>query len=46
MTAHVDSPVALVADDDRVTCRVLTMLLEQQGFQVLVVEDGQGALRS
>jgi CheY-like chemotaxis protein len=36
--------VALVADDDRVTRRVLTMLLERQGFRVLVAEDGQEAL--
>ncbi len=45
MTTAVDSPVALVADDDRVTRRVLTMLLERQGFEVLVAEDGHGALR-
>ena len=45
MTAAVDSPVALVADDDGVTRRVLTMLLERQGFRVLLAEDGQGALR-
>jgi len=37
--------VALVADDDAVTRRVLTMLLERQGFRVLVAEDGEGALR-
>ena len=44
MTTTVDSPVALVADDDGVTRRVLTMLLERQGFRVLVAEDGDGAL--
>ena len=44
MTTAIDSPVALVADDDRVTRRVLTMLLERQGFRVLLDEDGQGAL--
>ena len=44
MTSAVESPVALVADDDRVTRRVLTMLLERQGFRVLLAEDGQGAL--
>ena len=45
MTTHVDVPVALVADDDRVTRRVLAMLLERQGFRVLLAEDGQGALQ-
>jgi CheY-like chemotaxis protein len=44
MTTAVDSPVALVADDDRVTRRVLAMLLERQGYEVLVAEDGQEAL--
>jgi CheY-like chemotaxis protein len=34
-----------VADDDGVTRRLLTMLLERHGFQVLVAEDGQAALR-
>ena len=37
--------VALVADDDAVTRRVLTMLLERQGFRVVAAEDGEGALR-
>jgi len=45
MTTPAEIPVALVADDDRVTRRVLTMLLERQGFHVLVAEDGQEALR-
>ena len=44
MTTPADIPVALVADDDRVTRRVLTMLLERQGFRVLLAEDGQEAL--
>ena len=44
MTTPPDLPVALVADDDRVTRRVLTMLLERQGFRVLVAEDGRQAL--
>lgn len=35
----------LVADDDGVTRRVLTMLLERQSFRVLVAEDGASALR-
>jgi two-component system, OmpR family, response regulator ResD len=34
-----------VADDDGVTRRLLTMLLERQGFRVMVAEDGQAALR-
>ena len=38
------APVALVADDDGVTRRVLALLLEREGFRVLVAEDGQGAL--
>jgi CheY-like chemotaxis protein len=45
MTTPAKLPVALVADDDRVTRRVLTMLLERQGFRVLVAEDGQEALQ-
>jgi CheY-like chemotaxis protein len=44
MRMPAELPVALVADDDRVTRRVLTMLLERQGFRVLVAEDGQQAL--
>ena len=39
------TPVALVADDDAVTRRVLTMLLERQGFRVVAAKDGTGALR-
>ena len=38
-------PVALVADDDGVTRRVLTLLLQRQGYRVLVAVDGEGALR-
>ena len=34
-----------MADDDGITRRLLTMLLERQGFSVLVAEDGQAALR-
>ena len=45
MSADVDAPVALVADDDGVSRRVLTMLLERQGFWVLVAEDGERALQ-
>ena len=37
-------PIAVVADDDGVTRRVLTMLLERQRFQVLVAGDGDTAL--
>ena len=44
MTTRPDSSVALVADDDGVTRRLLSMLLERRGFQVLVAEDGQEAL--
>lgn len=39
------SPVAVVADDDGVTRRVLTLLLQRQGYRVLVAVDGQGALK-
>ncbi len=39
------SPVAVVADDDGVTRRVLTMLLQRQGYRVLVAVDGEGALQ-
>jgi two-component system, OmpR family, phosphate regulon response regulator PhoB len=38
-------PVALVADDDGVTRRVLTLLLQRQGYRVVVAVDGEGALR-
>ena len=45
MNRSAEGTVAVVADDDRVTRRVLTMLLERQGFDVLVAEDGPSALR-
>ncbi len=44
MTAANAAPVALVADDDAVTRRLLTMLLERQGFRVLLAADGEAAL--
>lgn len=43
--ANTHSPVAVVADDDGVTRRVLTLLLQRQGYRVLVAVDGEGALR-
>ncbi len=36
--------MALVADDDAVIRRVLTMLLQRQGFRVLEAADGESAL--
>jgi DNA-binding response OmpR family regulator len=39
-----DAPVAVVADDDGVTRRVLTLLLERTGYRVLVAVDGESAL--
>jgi len=39
------APVAVVADDDGVTRRMLTLLLQRQGYRVLVAVDGEGALR-
>ena len=36
----------LVADDDRVTARFLTSLLQEKGYDVLVAEDGEQALES
>ena len=39
------APVALVADDDSVTRRVLSMLLQRQGYRVLVAENGRIALQ-
>jgi two-component system, OmpR family, phosphate regulon response regulator PhoB len=39
------APVALIADDDGVTRRVLTLLLQRQGYRVYVAVDGEGALR-
>lgn len=44
MTMPDAGAVAVVADDDAVTRRMLTMLLERQGFRVLVAEDGAAAL--
>lgn len=43
-TASGPVPTVVVADDDGVTRRMLTLLLERQGFHVLVASDGQGAL--
>jgi DNA-binding response OmpR family regulator len=40
----IDAPVAVVADDDGVTRRVLTLLLERTGYRVLVAVDGESAL--
>ena len=34
----------LIADDDAITARFLTSLLESEGYQVLVAEDGDQAL--
>ncbi len=39
------APTALVADDDPVNRRLVVMVLERQGFRVLVAEDGAVALR-
>jgi DNA-binding response OmpR family regulator len=44
MSAAAES-VALVADDDGVIRRMLTMLLERLGYQVLLAGDGGQALR-
>ena len=44
MTTETEAPVALVADDDAVIRRLLAMLLERQGFRVLVAADGATAL--
>lgn len=41
----VDPLLALVADDDGATRRLLTMVLERQGYRVLVAVDGVGALQ-
>jgi DNA-binding response OmpR family regulator len=35
----------VVADDDGATRRVLTVLLEREGYQVLVAVDGQSAVQ-
>jgi two-component system response regulator VicR len=34
----------LIADDDEITARFLTSLLESEGYEVLVAEDGDQAL--
>lgn len=39
-----DVPLAVVADDDGVTRRMLSLLLERQGFRVQVAVDGSSAL--
>ena len=44
MIAPIPGLLAVVADDDGVIRRLLTMMLERQGFTVLVAEDGQHAL--
>ena len=44
MIAPIPGLLAVVADDDGVIRRLLTMMLERQGFTVLVAEDGQNAL--
>ena len=38
-------PMAVIADDDGATRRVLTVLLEREGYQVLVAVDGGSALQ-
>jgi CheY-like chemotaxis protein len=45
MTPRIEAQLALVADDDPVTRRVLAMLLERQGVDVRLAEDGEAALR-
>jgi CheY-like chemotaxis protein len=45
MTKPIPGLLAVVADDDGVIRRVLTMMLERHGFTVLVAEDGQTALQ-
>lgn len=40
-----DGPVAVIADDDGATRRVLTLLLEREGYRVLVAVDGSGAVQ-
>ena len=44
MIAPIPGLLAVVADDDGVIRRLLTMMLQRQGFTVLVAEDGQRAL--
>ena len=44
MIAPIPGRLAVVADDDGVIRRLLTMMLERHGFTVLVAEDGQHAL--
>ena len=44
MTTDTNGPTALVADDDAVSRRLLTMVLQRQRFRVVVAEDGCGAL--
>jgi DNA-binding response OmpR family regulator len=39
------APIAVIADDDGATRRVLTVLLEREGYDVRVAVDGGGALR-
>ncbi len=44
-TSEAPSPMAVIADDDGATRRVLTVLLEREGFDVLVAVDGESAVR-
>jgi two-component system cell cycle response regulator len=39
-----ESPLVLVADDDRITRQTVTKILQQHGLRVEAVEDGQQAL--
>ena len=45
MISPIPGLLAVVADDDGVIRRLLTMMLERQGFTVLVAEDGERALQ-
>jgi sigma-B regulation protein RsbU (phosphoserine phosphatase) len=43
---HKDSPLILVADDDRFTRMILRQILEQDGYQVTEVENGEQCLNA
>lgn len=41
----VERPIIVVADDDRDICELIKMQLTRHGFEVIIAEDGEIALR-
>jgi CheY-like chemotaxis protein len=45
MAANVDQPIVLVAEDDASVRMTIEFVLQDEGFQVVLAEDGEQALR-